>query len=88
MAKINHIHKYKRIRYKTGFTIFRCVLENCPHFIRSELVLGRKCICWRCETPFILRKNNLSKPHCENCTKGKEKEKFSNAIDTLLNVLG
>ena len=86
MTKLTHIHKYKIIKYQTGFIIFRCVIEDCPHFLRAELVLNRKCICWKCGNPFILKRTDLMKPHCDNCTRGKKK--FSNAVDTLLNVLG
>jgi len=35
-----------------------------------------------------MRAVDRAKPHCEDCTRGKKKEKFSNAVDTLLDVLG
>ena len=83
-----HIHKYLRIKYPTGFTIFRCILEDCPHWIREELVLKRKCICWRCGNPFVMHRTDLKKPHCENCTKGKKNQVREEAVETLLNILG
>ena len=90
MSKSKHIHKYKRIKYKSGFTIFRCMLIDCTHFIRAELILNRKSICWRCDSSFIMRRIDIVKPHCEECTRGeKKKNRFGeNAIDTLLNVIG
>ena len=78
-------HKYKRIIFKkTGHTIFRCMLPGCPHFIRKELLQGRKAICWRCNEEFEIKNVELSKPHCDKCTKNRTKQQ---SIDKKLDRL-
>lgn len=87
---IRHIHKYKRIRFKSGHTIFRCMLPGCSHFIREELLQGREAICWKCKKAFIILTIELKFPHCENCYRGRKKEvKFDkDAIDILMSTIG
>lgn len=69
----NHICKFKRLKYKTGNTIFFCTLPDCNKKISIALALGKKCICWRCDTPFIMNEYSLrlAKPHCDDCHKSK-----------------
>ena len=71
------VHKYERIIFRRGNKMipkgkvfYKCMLINCPHYLRAELVVGRLCICWRCGAAFQLTKSNLlKKPHCKACTK-------------------
>lgn len=68
-----HIHKLKRVKYKTGNTVFFCTLD-CPFKVSSSLVLGKKTICWRCGESFSMNEYSLRlvKPHCESCHKSKD----------------
>jgi hypothetical protein len=76
MAKITtekHVHKFKRLKYKTGSTIFFCTLPDCSVKLNPALALGKRSICWRCGEPFVMTEYSLrlAKPHCENCHKPK-----------------
>lgn len=75
MAKIEtkHIHKFKRLKYKTGNITFFCALPDCNVKINPALALGKRSLCWRCNEPFIMTDYSLrlAKPHCENCHKPK-----------------
>ena len=82
-TKSLHIHKLKRIRYKSGNTIFFCILPDCSFKANIALSLGKRSICWRCNNPFIMTEYSLrlAKPHCENCHQPKfypteDQEKF------------
>ena len=70
MAEAKHTHKYKRVRMTKKWIVFKCALPNCPHFVTGKLVIGRKCICWRCGMEFIMTEftMGLAKPHCKECT--------------------
>jgi len=65
---MKHIHKYQRVKFKSGYTIYRCMQPGCSHFVREELILNREAICWRCGGVFIITQL-LKKPHCLNCVK-------------------
>ncbi len=77
--KDNHIHKYERRKLGKKH-IYKCAIFGCTHFIQVELAEGRKCICSRCENPFIITKVTLkkcgAKPHCESCYKVNSKERI------------
>lgn len=66
-----HVHKYLRVRLGKDkkFIVFRCVLTDCPHFIRREFIIGKRTICWRCGAEFVMTaKTQQLKPHCHpNC---------------------
>lgn len=79
--KDNHIHKYKRITYKSGHQIYRCTLVGCSHFINAQLIPGRFCICWRCGVVFVLKNISLVKPHCDQCVKQDKKKELVSGID-------
>ena len=68
-----HVHKYKRLTYKTGSSIFFCTLPDCTNKIKTPLALGKSSLCWRCGEVFIINEYSirLAKPHCENCHKSK-----------------
>jgi len=69
MQKEQHVHKLKRIKYKSGNSIFFCVLPDCSFKINNVLVLGKRSLCWRCGESFIMDEYSLrlSKPHCPGC---------------------
>lgn len=73
-AKQQHVHKFKKLRYKSGNEIFFCALPDCSQKINPALALGKKSICWRCGEEFIMSEYalRLAKPHCEGCHKGKK----------------
>ncbi len=66
-----HIHKYMRVKLSETYTVFKCMIPGCPHYICRELVIGRQSICWKCEEPMILtmRSTTLKKPHHLGCTR-------------------
>ena len=67
--KEKHIHKLKRLKYKSGSVIFFCSLPDCSFKINISLALGKRSICWRCGDTFIMTEYalRLAKPHCEKC---------------------
>ena len=73
VVKSSHIHKLKRVKYKSGNSVFFCALPDCNFKINPSLALGKRCICWRCGEPFIMSEYSLrlAKPHCEGCHKSK-----------------
>ena len=68
-TKEKHIHKLKRLKYKSGSVIFFCALPDCSFKINISLALGKRSICWRCGDTFIMTEYalKLAKPHCEKC---------------------
>ena len=83
MAKTSHVHKFKRLRYKSGNEIFFCCLPDCNQKINISLALGKRSICWRCGAEFIMSDYSirLAKPHCENCHKPKKEVKGEDNIE-------
>jgi hypothetical protein len=73
MRKQEHVHRFRRLKYKSGSTIFFCTLPDCSVKMNIALALGKRSLCWRCGQPFILDEYSLrlAKPHCENCHKPK-----------------
>ena len=73
-----HIHKYMRVIKDNppGYTVFKCMIPGCEHWIRKELCLGRESICWVCGTAVILNMENLSlkKPRHFECKRSKQTE--------------
>lgn len=69
-----HIHKLKRLRYKSGNAIFFCVLPDCKFKASIPLSLGKRSTCWRCGNEFIMNDYSLrlAKPHCEACHQSKD----------------
>lgn len=72
--KSQHAHKFKRIKYKSGNTIYFCILPDCNVKLATALSLGKKAICWRCDEEFIMNEYSirLAKPHCIKCHKVKD----------------
>lgn len=71
-----HTHKLKKVKYKSGNSLFFCTLD-CTYKISATLALGKKTICWRCGETFSMNDYSirLIKPHCENCHKPKDASK-------------
>lgn len=69
----DHIHKLKRIKFKTGNSVYFCALD-CNFKIAVPLSLGKRVICWRCGEPFNMNEYSirLARPHCEKCHKSKD----------------
>ncbi len=94
MKQEKHIHKLKRLRYKSGNEIFFCVLPDCNKKFNIALALGKRSLCWRCGEEFIMSDYSLrlTKPHCENCHKPKKEvdisfiPEFNNPIRPITNM--
>lgn len=73
MTKTQHVHKFKRLTYKSGNQIFFCTLPDCTVKLNPSLALGKRTICWRCAEPFIMDEYSirLAKPHCNACHRPK-----------------
>ena len=73
MAKSTHVHKLRRLRYKSGNIIFFCCLPDCTYKTNIALALGKRSICHRCGEEFFLSEYSLrlAKPHCDSCHKPK-----------------
>lgn len=84
--KQKHIHKLKRLKYKSGNTIFFCALPDCSFKINPALALGKRSVCWRCGNEFIMSEYSLrlAKPHCDAC----HKPKFNTTTDDIHIALG
>jgi hypothetical protein len=73
-------HKYRRIQWRSRqvkgepYTIFKCMLPGCTHYVPRDLVVGNESLCWVCGKTFQMTyaSTYLAKPHCPNCIKGKE----------------
>lgn len=85
-----HIHKFKRLKYKSGNVIFFCSLPDCTSKINPALALGKRSICWRCGKDFIMSEYSLrlAKPHCDACHKHKKGEEVTlkDAIEAIDNI--
>jgi late competence protein required for DNA uptake (superfamily II DNA/RNA helicase) len=79
-----HVHKYKRLKYKSGNFIFFCALPDCNQKINISLALGKRSLCWRCGSEFIMTEYSLrlAKPHCNNCLKSKFEGTHLNVVVT------
>lgn len=86
-AKYTHLHRYTRKKLgNNGFTIFKCSLPGCPHYVREELAEGRLCACNRCGKEMILDKRamTLKKPHCSDCVKSTKKQTIKKLEEFLV----
>lgn len=74
MPKTDHIHKLKRVKYRTGTVMYFCTGATCTKKFAPALALGKQTICWRCEEPFEMNEYSirLVKPHCQKCHEPKK----------------
>lgn len=89
MNKRCEYHRYVRRNNGTKtrpYLVFAC--QDCPNYIRADLLVGRKARCCYCGEGFrIPNKMKYAKfVHCENCTRGR-KSAESAAIQELLKKL-
>jgi hypothetical protein len=77
MTQKDHVHKLKKVRFKSGNTTFFCALPSCSFKINPALALGKITECWRCGKPFQLSEYTLRlvKPHCDECHQPKNAPK-------------
>jgi ferredoxin-like protein FixX len=80
MAKNSHIHKLKKHRYKTGNTIYFCILPDCHYKLDAALSLGKKSLCNICNAEFTMTEATLKlqRPHCMDCGKVKVQDADGN----------
>lgn len=66
---MKHIHKLKKHKYKSGNTVFHCILPDCYFKVETALALGKEAICNICGESFIMSEYSirLTRPHCANC---------------------
>ena len=85
MTKTEHIHKFKRLIYKSGNSIFFCATPDCKQKISIPLALGKRSICWRCGEPFVMNEYSLrlAKPHCGACHKAKKNDSLESLISNI-----
>lgn len=76
MTNQKHVHKLKKVRFKSGNVTFFCALPDCTFKINPALALGKTCECWRCGKTFILGEYalRLVKPHCDECHHSKNEK--------------
>lgn len=83
-----HVHKVKRLRFKSGNSMYFCTLPDCYFKLNPALILGKKVICWRCGEEFIMNEYSvrLARPHCERCHKTKEIRMSSELEEMFVNA--
>ena len=88
-----HIHKYLRVINDNppGYTVYKCVVPGCKHWLRKELLLARESICWVCGTAMILTQPdlNMKKPRhfaCRRQPTVEEQEILVPAVEEEENV--
>jgi len=70
MAQQTHIHQYEKTKWgKNGTVIWQCKLEDCPHYLHVEFILGKRCRCYKCGESFIMSAPKLlrKRPKCDAC---------------------
>ena len=100
MTKHKGPHKYKRVRLDWGTRegnsfkrtkkfVFRCMLVNCTHFLRKEMVIGQQSLCWYCGDIFTVSPSaaRLQKPHCPSCGKGNKQVVTPQGMDAVMQQL-
>ena len=90
------VHKYRKAKLGKHI-IYRCMIPDCSHYMRRELVTGHMSICWSCNQPFLLPSapsQLKSMPWCRECEKKrKTKDEIKveipkNIYDKLMGELG
>jgi hypothetical protein len=69
-----HPHKYRKAKLTFG-TVWACALPDCNHYMpqhMSELVVGKRSICWTCDAIFVMSPENMKEefPKCDDCKGG------------------
>lgn len=65
---IKHLHTYRRS--KTNSDIYRCLDPDCTHYTHREFIEGKRALCGKCRSEFIVSKEQLKNalPVCINCS--------------------
>jgi late competence protein required for DNA uptake (superfamily II DNA/RNA helicase) len=82
----HHIHRYEKVILgKNGYTVFKCNLPDCAHYVAAKLVNGKQSICNRCGNVMIMdaRAMKLTKVHCVDCIEVRKKENHDAILDFL-----
>lgn len=90
-----HTHKLRRHKFKTGNTVYFCMLPDCNFKIAQPFALGKRSICHRCGEPFVMNEYSvrLAKPHCEDCHQTKAEItnetaiQMANDLPSVLNAI-
>lgn len=71
-----HVHKLKRHKYKTGNSVYFCILPDCHFKIDVPLALGKMTLCNICGNEFQMNEYTikLARPHCSSCGKVRIKD--------------
>lgn len=72
--KADHIHKYQRVNIGTtkDYTVYRCMIDNCNHYLQPVLVINKETQCWGdCGGTLIIThemaSREIMKPTCRPC---------------------
>ena len=61
---MKHTHRYQRVNLASlpgkTYLVYRCTLPDCNHYIRPELLFGKKCNCYKCGKDFIVSKSHYA----------------------------
>lgn len=89
---MEHIYHILR-RVRGSKTVFQCADPTCTWRDNKKFLIGKVFICYRCLKEYIAtgKALNLSRPHCEMCTRGaagKEAQEKEKTTADLLKKLG
>ncbi len=83
---MKHIHRYeKTVMGKNGYTVFRCNLPNCMHYVAAKLAEGKATICNRCGSEMILDRRAMKfvKPYCVDCVKVRKSKSHDKLLEFI-----
>lgn len=90
---MKHTHRLQLFLWgKKRTPVYKCVKPGCNSYKLLEMAVGALTECNRCFTEVIpITKTDVTKrrvkPHCEDCTRGREHKKKETDIDTALAAL-
>jgi hypothetical protein len=83
----NHkIHRYEKVILgRNSYTVFKCNLPNCTHYVAAKLVSGKLSLCNRCGGEMIMdsRAMKLTKVHCVDCIEIRKKPEHDAILDFI-----
>ena len=77
IRKEKHLHSYKKVNIGNKdrpFIVYKCTKLNCSHYIRPEFIEGKLSECPRCDSAYVITRNDLRNVtlHCDKCTVSRE----------------
>jgi hypothetical protein len=88
MPRLNsdHIHTFARSRKNKD--IYKCIHPDCTHYTDREYLVGKRALCGKCASEFILDRVQLKNalPVCLNCTKSARGKKFTETKTLLTDI--